>query len=88
MLLLTCELFQCIHLGGIFTIRPVWISDSTVELHIEACDGGHLSRGKSFLPTADEVWLHKAKQQSKQEVQAPSNSESSDDPEDDSESVN
>ncbi|MCH9691100.1 MAG: hypothetical protein K0U59_03375 [Gammaproteobacteria bacterium] len=69
MLEVTCKLLQCVQLGGIFTITPVWMGDGTVKLHIVACDGGYLSRVKPVLPAENLIWL-----QGKQNPQSSSDS--------------
>ncbi|MCH9692395.1 MAG: hypothetical protein K0U59_10115 [Gammaproteobacteria bacterium] len=52
MLEVDCKLLQRVHLGGIFTVTPVWMGDDIVRLYIVACDGGQLMIHEQTLPKA------------------------------------
>ncbi|MCH9690911.1 MAG: hypothetical protein K0U59_02425 [Gammaproteobacteria bacterium] len=78
-----CQLFQRVHLAGLFTIEPVSIDNGVIQLQISECEAGRLLRCEQFIEAMSEVWALEYNQTD----QALSDNEAPEHPGDDSESL-
>ena len=78
-----CQLFQRVHLAGLFTIEPVSIDNGVIQLQISECEAGRLLQCAEFIEAMSEVWALERNQTD----QAASDNQTSEPSNDDSEAL-